>query len=188
MRRLEPLLPADLSEDQLALYSDITTGQRAKGPQHFALIDDDGGLAGPFNAFLLSPRLGSALQALGAAVRYDTALSARCREIAILVVAASWDSAFERDAHEAVGRAAGLTEAELEAIRLGKEGAFADPTETAVLELARAVSAGDLTDAEWARFASELGRRTVFDVSTLVGYYSTLALQLRIFRVTGAKP
>nr|BFE70573.1 hypothetical protein GCM10020092_038740 [Actinoplanes digitatis] len=73
------------------------------GPQLFRLVGADGGLEGPFNAFLLQPRLGLALQALGAAVRYETGLADRAREIAILVVSAASDSAFERYAHEAVG-------------------------------------------------------------------------------------
>ncbi|HEY0949418.1 MAG TPA: hypothetical protein VGD85_04425, partial [Nocardioides sp.] len=59
------------------------------------------GLAGL--AGLLSPAVGDALQRLGAAVRYRTALPDRAREMAILLVAARWDSAFEREAHEAVG-------------------------------------------------------------------------------------
>ena len=40
--------------------------------------------------------MGAALQDLGAAVRYRTGLTDRVREMAILLVAAHWDSAFER--------------------------------------------------------------------------------------------
>ena len=43
--------------------------------------------------------------------------------------------------------------------------------------------AGDLDDELW-RIASEaIGAEVVFELTTLVGYYSTLALQLRVFRV-----
>jgi 4-carboxymuconolactone decarboxylase len=104
--RIPRLAPAELDGEQRALYDAIAGGRRAQGPQLFRLTDADGRLEGPFNAFLLQPRLGSALQALGTAVRYETRLSDRCREIAILVVAAHWRSDFERYAHEAVGRAA----------------------------------------------------------------------------------
>ena len=104
--RLPRFEPPALDAEQRALYDAIAGGRRAQGPQLFRLADADGRLEGPFNAFLLQPRLGSALQALGASVRYDTGLDDRCREIAILVVAAHWRSDFEWHAHQAVGRAA----------------------------------------------------------------------------------
>jgi 4-carboxymuconolactone decarboxylase len=181
--RLSPLIPSGLSEDQRALYSEIAEGPRAQGPQHFALKNDDGALLGPFNAFLLSPILGRALQEVGAAVRFATKLTPRIRELAILVVAAHWDSAFERSAHESVGRAVGLTENELVALREGTVPTTLDAAELAALHITRALAAGDISDSDWARWATDLGNETVFELSTLVGYYSTLALQLRVFRV-----
>lgn len=108
MSRLEPLQPSQLGPEARPLYDAITQGPRASGPQHFALTCEDGGSNGPFNAFLLNPGLGQALQGVGAALRYEGTVSARSREVAILTVAAAWDSTFERQAHEAVGRAVGL--------------------------------------------------------------------------------
>jgi hypothetical protein len=101
------LVPADLDDQQRALYDAIAGGPRAAGPRLFALTDAAGRLNGPFNAMLFAPEVGTALQDLGAAIRYRSSLTARIREMAILAVAAHWDSAFERYAHEAVGRAAG---------------------------------------------------------------------------------
>ena len=93
--RIKKLALSALDDEQRALYDAIAGGRRAQGPQLFRLTDADGCLEGPFNAFLLQPRLGSALQALGSAVRYETGLDDRSREIAILVVAAYWRSEFE---------------------------------------------------------------------------------------------
>jgi 4-carboxymuconolactone decarboxylase len=45
------------------------------------------------------------------------------------------------------------------------------------------VARGDLDDAEYAEAAAELGPDGLFELLTLVGYYATLALQLRVFRV-----
>jgi 4-carboxymuconolactone decarboxylase len=114
--RLPKIAPGSLGGEQRHLYDAITGGRRAEGPQLFRLADDEGCLEGPFNAFLLQPRLGSALQELGSAVRYGTGLSDRCREIAILAVAAHWESEFEWYAHTAVARAAGLGDTELAAV------------------------------------------------------------------------
>jgi len=186
--RIPSPTPDQLNAEQRTLYAAITGGPRAQGPQHFALTAEDGSLLGPFNAFLLSPTLGTTLQELGAAVRYATALTPRMRELAILIVAAHWRSAFERHAHEAVGRAAGLSDEELAAIHDGRALELDDDRERATVALCRALVAGDVDDALWAAVREVLDERAVFELTTLVGYYATLALQLRVFRVDAAAP
>ena len=199
--RIPKLDPSALDDDQRSLYDSIAGGRRAQGPQLFRLADSDGRLEGPFNAFLLQPRLGSALQALGASVRYETGLDDRCREIAILVVAAHWRSDFEQYAHEAVARSAGLTDAELAAIRDGRytdlgaahggghttrdsrPAALAGREAVVARTVAALVARGDLDDAEYRQAVEEVGTAGLFELLTLVGYYATLALQLRVFRV-----
>jgi 4-carboxymuconolactone decarboxylase len=183
--RLRPLDPAELDVQQRALYEEITSGPRSAGSRHFALTDADGRLQGPFNAMLLSPTLGRALQELGAAVRYRTCLTDRIRETSILVVAQVWDSAFERHAHERVGAAAGLTRAELLALREGRDPGLSDPAEHAAWTFTRALAGrcGALDEREYDKARAALGERALFELSTLVGYYSTLALQLRLFDV-----
>ncbi len=184
MERLPRLHPPFDNEDQQGLYTTITSGPRGGSQQPFPLVDDVGALAGPFNAMLLQPGLGAALQALGAALRYQGALPARIRELAILVVAGHWSSAFEQHAHEAAGRRAGLTEEELAAVRDGAEPDLDDPAERAAVAAAQAlVRAGDLDDGQYAGAVAQLGEAGVFELTTLVGYYATLALQLRVFRV-----
>jgi 4-carboxymuconolactone decarboxylase len=175
--------PSALDAEQRSLYDAIAGGRRAQGPQLFRLADAGGRLEGPFNAFLLQPRLGSALQALGASVRYDTGLDDRCREIAILVVAAHWRCDFEWHAHEAVGRAAGLGDAELAALREGRRAELAGPESVVARTAAALVTRGDLDDAEYGEAIGHLGPAGLFELLTLVGYYATLALQLRVFRV-----
>ncbi|MEU6746679.1 hypothetical protein ABZ914_10690 [Spirillospora sp. NPDC046719] len=52
-----------------------------------------------------------------------------------------------------------------------------------MLRLTRALVTGDVDDATWAACVPPLDRETVFELTTLVGYYATLALQMRVFRV-----
>src|SRR5947208_611313 len=83
-----------------------------------------------------------------APVGYDTGLDDRCREIAILVVAAHWRSDFEWYAHEAVGRAAGLGDGELAALRDGRHAELAGRESVVARTAAALVVRGDLDDDE----------------------------------------
>lgn len=196
-QRLERTPPDRLDARQRALYDSIVGGPRASGPQHFRLVDSAGGLEGPFNAFLLQPEVGECLQRLGAAIRFGTSLDDRERELAILVVAAEWNSGFEQHAHEAIGRAAGLTDEELEAIRAGADADTAEhwpnPRELSLVRLTRRLAHnGNLDDRQYAAAVETFGATVLFELTTLVGYYATLALQLRVFGVSppndGADP
>ncbi|SFS13099.1 4-carboxymuconolactone decarboxylase [Microbacterium sp. cf046] len=180
--RIRPLAPGELTAEQRALYAAITGGPRAQGPQHFALTAADGSLRGPFDVMLRSPAVGTAQQELGAAIRYRTVFTDRMRELAILLVAARWESAFERESHEAIARAIGFGEPELEAIRALEVSGF-DGDEGVIGRVTVALLDGDLPEELWEAASAVLGVGAVFELTALVGYYSTLALQLRVFRV-----
>jgi len=181
--RLAKLAPASLTSEQREVYDAIAGGRRAQGPQLFRLVDDEGGLEGPFNAFLLQPRLGNTLQAVGSALRYETSLSDRAREIAILVVSVHWESTFEWYAHEAVGRNVGLTDDELEALGKRRYDAFTGDEQVIARTTHLLVDERDLDDDAYAEALAVLGEPGLFELLTLVGYYAALALQLRVLRV-----
>jgi 4-carboxymuconolactone decarboxylase len=177
-----------MTPEQKNLYREILSGPRGQGPRAVPLASGAGGLAGPFNAMLYAPPVGHALQELGAAIRFRTELAPRIREMAILVVAQAWDSAYERASHEPIGREAGLTDQEIEALRGGTDPGFADKQEQAAYSVVRALTGldpntADLDDEEYDTAVAVLGERALVELSTLVGYYATLALQMRIFRV-----
>jgi 4-carboxymuconolactone decarboxylase len=184
-RRLPLLHPALLDDDQREVYEAITGGPRRTGrPASLRYSDDDGRLYGPFNAMLYSPAVGLALQELGAALRFRGRFTTRQREIATLVVAAHARSDYEWYAHERLAGQAGLTEEELAALRSGRDPVLADARERIVYEAARElVLDGDLSDPLYVEVVATLGRATVVELVALVGYYTALALQLRVFRV-----
>ncbi|CAG4929993.1 MULTISPECIES: carboxymuconolactone decarboxylase family protein [Acidithrix] len=173
-----------LDPDQQALYDEIAFGVRSKGIQRFPLLDIDGALEGPFNAMLLAPKVGAALSQVGSAIRYSTSLSDRVREAAILMVAARWDCDFERRSHEPIAVDVGLTSEDIAAIFSGGLPAAETQAEATAFRIgALLVGEGDLDDDDFEQCLIDLGERAIFELSSLIGYYQTLALQLRIFRV-----
>lgn len=180
--RLPALNPDDLDHEQRDVYEAIVGGPRPKNV--FSFVDDEGRLLGPFNAMLYSPVVGGPLQELGTALRFRTSFTKREREIATLVVAAAYHSDYEWYAHERIGRQAGLTDAELTALRTGADPVLADARERIVHAASHTLAAdGDLSAPMFAEATATLGRAAVVELVTLVGYYTALAMQLRVFRV-----
>ncbi len=185
-RRLRPLRPDELDAEQRAVYDAL-----ADPPGRVGLAPD-GSLHGPFDAMLRAPRSGAALQSVGAALRYGSVLPERVRELATLQVAAHHRSEFEWHAHAPLAVAAGLPGALLEAVRTGGPVEPDDPAErAAAVVVAQLLVRGDVDDDAWAIAVGQLGEAGAVELTTLVGYYSLLATQMRVLRVPlpdGAAP
>lgn len=190
--RLEWFHPEDLDDRQRKLYDDILGGPRADTPHSVSMVDSEGRFHGPFNALLAEPRLGEAAQRLGAAVRYESVLDGRSREIAILEVAFHCQSNFEHFAHRAIGLAAGLTEDEIEALSQGSDCTSFSAAEQLTRKVASSlVRYRDLDDELYAQAVELLGVAAVADLVVLVGFYWYTAMTLQVFRVPlpqGAQP
>jgi alkylhydroperoxidase family enzyme len=181
--RLPWLTPGELDDAQRSVYDQIVGGPRSGATRASALVDDLGRFQGPFNALLIEPVVGEAVQNLGSVIRYGTQFSSRAREIAILVTAGAARSNFEWHAHAHLGRAAGLSEVEIAAIRDGIEVTTFDPTEQMIWRVARSlVAQKDLDDELFAAAEPVLGLPMLVDLVVLVGYYELLARSLRVWR------
>jgi 4-carboxymuconolactone decarboxylase len=185
MTRLPLLQPDELDADQSAVYESIIGGRRAAGPQHFLLRDEDGSLTGPFNALLHAPRVGAHVSRLGEAIRFETTLTDRERELAILAVAAARRASYEWYAHERVGRACGLTDEEIDSVRRGEGHVFRERREVTAHAVAATLAAGRaLDDTTYQRAAAALTDRELVELVALVGYYVMLATLLDAFGVS----
>ncbi|GAA1125883.1 carboxymuconolactone decarboxylase family protein [Arthrobacter flavus] len=172
--RFPLLAPGVLDDDQLALYTTIAGPPRAGGP--FLVVDDDGHLAGPFNALLYAPHIGEAVQALGAALRFGGKLPARARELVICAVAAERCSAYEWYAHSRVALSVGITATELENLRGGFVPAGLPDDELSALTFTAALLNGrTVSDADHATALAHHGHDGITELSILVGYYRALA-------------
>jgi alkylhydroperoxidase family enzyme len=180
--RVQPPTLAELSAAQRAVHEAIVSGPRGTG-RTVPLADEDGRLAGPFGLMLLAPQVGQALQQVGAALRFGSGLSVRCRELATLTVAARLGSAFEWWAHERIAATAGITPEQMQRVLDGSVPDGLDEQErVVVLVTGQLVERRSLTDEEYARAEDILGRALLAELTWLVGYYAALALALEVFR------
>ncbi|TDV56439.1 carboxymuconolactone decarboxylase family protein [Actinophytocola oryzae] len=183
MAEVLPLLaPGELDAGQRALYDRITGGPRTASP--VSLTDEAGHLTGPFNALLFAPRLGDAVQEVGARIRYGLSLTDRERELATLLVAGRVGSSYELAAHTRLAAAAGVDEAAITALRAGELPEVGDERERRVLGLCEVLLSPTPDPAEVAVAADGLGTTVVAELTILVGYYQLLARLLAVAGVT----
>jgi 4-carboxymuconolactone decarboxylase len=178
--RLHWFTPGELNDEQRAYYDRLLSGPRDRK----GVVDGSGRLIGAFNARLLDPATGTAIQELGAALRFGTVLTDRQREIAILTVAQAEQCSYEWNAHAEVARRAGLTDPELEALRTGTWPGTGPPEEYLAWKVAQTLARkGDLTDEDYAEAAGAVGEPALFALVSLVGHYRHTALAIRVWRV-----
>src|SRR5215467_9056739 len=131
MSRLSPLRRDDLDDSGRAVWDGLESSRGG------SLVDEEGGLVGPFNAWVHAPVVGRRLSGLGATLRFETSIERRLLELAIIVVAAHWKAEFEWWAHARMAREHGVAAEIVDAIRRGEEPPLRDDDERAVYAVAR---------------------------------------------------
>jgi alkylhydroperoxidase family enzyme len=189
--RFQPRGRDELDPDQRSLHDRIVDGPRRAQASLVPLTDAQGRLVGPFGPMTIAPGVGDAVQQLGASLRFATAMCARTKEAAILLVAARRRCVYEWMLHEGAAVAAGIDSTAITALRAGRPpGGLGQETDAALAVVDRLLDAGALTDGEYTRAMAELGEVMLAELVWLVGYYSMLALALGVFEppLGGAAP
>lgn len=180
--RVNSVDPAVMSDDQREIYERFATGRRAGPGNAFMLVGPDGRLQGPPAIWILSPPFARPLEQLGLAVRFESRLPVRAREIAILLVAHHHHSPFELYAHTRAGTAAGLSDADQAALAEGREPAELSDVESRALRVTRRIlDRGTLDEDEFRDAAGVLGEAGLLELVTIIGYYTMVAWQLAVF-------
>lgn len=115
------------------------------------------------------------LTELGQAILLGAELDPRLREIAILTVARTTGSDYERAQHENISRALGMSEAELEAVAAGDLDALDEQARLVARfaeEVTRDVQAAETTTAAMLHL---LGRRQATELVVCCAYYAAVA-------------
>jgi len=156
------------------------------------LVNAQGGLIGPFNAFVQAPGVGRHLSALGRVLRFETSIERRLTEIVIITVGARWKAEFEWWAHARMAREHGVADAVVDAIGRGEDPVFEAADERTVHAVARQLTdSGRLDQDTYDRAQRLLGDTGVVELVALCGYYTLVSFLLNAFAVPlppGAAP
>ncbi len=158
---------------------DGIVGSRGSG-----LIGPDGGLTGPFNAFVHAPVVGRRLSSLGRVLRSETSIERRLSELAIITVGARWKAEFEWWAHARMAREHGVAGEVVDAIGRGEEPPFRAEDERVVYTVAwQLAGTGQLSEDAFRAARQLLGDAGVVELVSLCGYYTLVSFLLNAFTV-----
>jgi 4-carboxymuconolactone decarboxylase len=176
--RLRNLQYDDLGPEGKAVWDGVV------GSRGGDLVGPDGGLRGPFNAFLHAPGVGRRLSSLGRVLRFETSIDRRLSEVAIITVGARWKAEFEWWAHARMAREHGVPDAVVDAIGLGEDPPFTDDDERAVYTVASELTlTGQLDEGAFNAAQELLGEAGIVELVSLCGYYTTVSFLLNAFTV-----
>lgn len=167
-----PLFPNDtMDPDQRRVLEKIVSGPRGR-------------IQGPLRAVLHNAELADRWQALGALLRYGTSLTPRQSELAILVTARACRSPFEWHAHRLEAERAGIEAPVIEALLAEQMPDGLSEDDAAVLRVASELGRlRSITDATYADALARFGPRTLVELTSLVGYYTMVAMTLNAHEI-----
>lgn len=151
---------------------------RANTPGPHSIV----GLRGPAGIRLYSEASLEHAQGLNRYLRFESGISPRIREIAILTTARALDCQFEWCAHEGEARKEGVEPEIIDVIKHRKSTADLGETEATVIDLGREIwVARKVTPETFARAKALFGPRMLVDLVQLMGAYAQTAALLIAF-------
>lgn len=172
MKRISFPDPKTMNTAQKEVYDEIVSGPR-------------GVLVGPLRAALHNPNLADRWQKLGQVLRYETTLPTYLNELAILMTARRWNSSLEWAIHALAGAKAGLSQECISAIKIGALPDFStDEDAQNIYEFSRQLLIqGDVEQSVYAKIMSRWGEVGVVELSSVIGYYSMVAMTLNVHKI-----
>jgi len=171
MARITLPAPESLDPDQRRVYDKIVSGRRGK-------------IQGPLRAALHNAELADRWQALGELLRYNTTLTPRQSELAILVTGRACRSPFEWYAHRLEAERVGIEAQTIEALLAETPPAGLSADDAVVVQVAVELNRfNSITDATYADALARLGERKLVELTALVGYYTMVAMTLNAHEI-----
>src|SRR3984957_14274242 len=175
------------AEPTFGRYAEIPLDQmtppQREGYDH--VVESRGEALGPYKIFIQNPALMRVLVPVGAYINEgQSSLSDVEREIAVNLTNGHWGAAYPNHRHETFGNQAGLAPEKVEALIAGLPTSFDDPRQQVIYDLTQALIGPRVVPTGLYRRAVDLlGDAGVTDLTTLLGYYTTVSLTLAAYNV-----
>jgi 4-carboxymuconolactone decarboxylase len=168
--RIKDIPESELTPEQAKVFKDLVAGR--------------GRLLTPYRIWIHSPTLAAALETIGTFLNKKSSLSEREVELVICMIANHWKGEYVWTVHTRTAVQLGISQSVFDAIRAGQEPGLDDERERTVYDLARtAMEPGSGSDEIFARAERVLGRNGIAEVLALLGYYSSVAMAVKLHRV-----
>jgi len=164
-------IPEDkLTDEQKGVFDDLIAGR--------------GRLLTPYKVWIHSPKLAGAMETIGTFLNKKGSLSEREVELTIVIIATHWQGTYVQAAHVKRCLDLGYSQAAVDAITDGRMPDLPDPREGAIYDLCQiAMEPGGGADEVYDRATKLLGRDGLAEVLALLGYYSAVAMAMKLHRV-----
>ena len=137
------------------------------------------GLIGPGGVSLHSPKLSKITRPVGKFLRFESGISPRIREVAILITARECNSRFEWAAHEPEALKCGVPQKVIDIIKHRQPTTGLEETDDAVITLGRETFGKRKVAPEtFARVLKIFGREGLINLVALMGNYASTAAML----------
>jgi alkylhydroperoxidase family enzyme len=169
--RLSPL-PADRWDDEVDQALAVMLPKERRVPEKASNI---------LATFVNHPALLKEFLRFNVHLLFNSTLPPRLRELAILRVAHRTESEYEWFQHVRMGKAEGLTDDDVEAVKRGE--AADDFDRTLVAGVDELMDKYELSDSTWAALGERFDDRQRMDFVFTIGCYITVAMALKTFGV-----
>jgi 4-carboxymuconolactone decarboxylase len=168
--RIKDIPESELTPEQAKVFKDLVAGR--------------GRLLTPYRIWIHSPRLASSLEMIGTFLNKKSSLSEREVELVICIIANHWKGEYVWTVHTRTCVKLGIPQTVFDAIRAGREPELDNERERAVYDLTTiAMAPGAGPDETFDRAERVLGRNGIAEVLALLGYYSSVAMAVKVHRV-----
>jgi 4-carboxymuconolactone decarboxylase len=180
MPRLPNMTTRDQAPEALHEAFDAIAGNR------------QGSVSGPYGVLLHSPELAVRGSALSNYLRWNSALTPRQREVAIMVTARHFDAAVMWAGHVRLARESGVGEDVIEAVATrapleGLSGEHAAEDCDVIRYVRELWSTNRVSDPTYQALHERLGDQGIVDLTGLVGYYAFVGATLNAFEIEPAE-
>jgi 4-carboxymuconolactone decarboxylase len=161
---------SELTPEQAKVLQDLVAGR--------------GRLLTPYRIWIHSPKLAAALETIGTFLNKKSSLSEREVELVICITANHWQGEYVWIVHTRACVKLGIPQIVFDAIRAGRTPEIDDERERTVYDLTQiAMQPGAGSDEVYERAERLLGRNGIAEVLALLGYYSSVAMAVKVHGV-----